>query len=123
MKTRSSPGFSHQVRGKSTLNGVTHEFLFRAPVWLFQGNAAWHFVTLPKDVSTQIKTIKGRASKAFGSVKVSAIIGQTQWKTSIFPDNKRAVYVLPIKAAVRRGEQLHDGVVVEVCIIIESAEA
>jgi hypothetical protein len=98
---------------------VAHEFTFRARVWLYAGNAPWHFVTLPKAVSRQIKTIAANANKAFGTVKVAAAIGETRWRTSIFPDKKLAAYVLPVKAAVRHREQIQPGVLVEVFLVIQ----
>ena len=45
--------------------------------------------------------------------------GGTRWKTAIFLDTKRGTYLLPIKAEVRRREQIQAGMVVEVSILIE----
>jgi hypothetical protein len=33
-------------------------------------------------------------------------IGATVWQTSLFPDSKNKSYVLPIKAAVRKAENI-----------------
>jgi hypothetical protein len=40
---------------------------------------------------------------------VEATIGSTTWSTSIFPDSTRGAYVLPVKKAVRRAEDLEEG--------------
>jgi hypothetical protein len=98
---------------------VTLEFTFRARIWLHEGNSPWHFVTLPKAVSEQIRNLTRGRKNAFGSLRVAATMGETRWKTSIFPDSKSARYVLPIKASVRRREQLHAGLMVEVFLITE----
>ena len=45
----------------------------------------------------------------FGSVKVEATVGGTTWQTSLFPDSKRAAYVLPVKKAVRSAESIDVG--------------
>jgi hypothetical protein len=42
-------------------------------------------------------------------VRVEVSIGSTTWRTSLFPDSKRATYVLPVKKAVRSAERLGDG--------------
>jgi hypothetical protein len=42
-------------------------------------------------------------------VRVTATIGGTVWKTSIFPDAKAGVYVLPLKKAVRKAEKVEAG--------------
>jgi len=95
------------------------DFAFRARIWLYEGASPWHFVTLPRPVSTQIKTLTARRNRAFSSVPVTATIGETRWKTSIFRDNRSAAYLLPIKASVRLREQLQAGLKVEVFLIIE----
>lgn len=81
----------------------------KAKLWLWPGNAAWHFVTLPKKTSTTIKTTFSDMARGFGSLPVTVTIGKTTWETSIFPDSKAGAYLLPIKAAVRKAEQLRVG--------------
>jgi hypothetical protein len=46
--------------------------------------------------------------RGFGSVRVTATIGATTWKTSIFPGSS-GQYALPIKKAVRKAEALDVG--------------
>jgi hypothetical protein len=94
------------------------DFEFRARIWLFAGGN-WYFVTLPKGISAEIHARAGGRSKPGGSLRVTAMIGATRWKTSIFRDRKREAYVLPIKAAVRSKEQLRDGDSVEVTLLAE----
>ena len=96
---------------------MIREFVFRGSLWLYEGSAAWHFVTLPKALSARIKTLTEQSRKAFGSVRVDVTIGRTRWRTSIFPDNKLGAYVLPIQTAVRSREQLKPGVMVEVLLV------
>lgn len=77
---------------------------FTAPLWLWQGKGAWHFVTLPADESHIIKMAVPR--RGWGSMRVKATIGATSWNTSIFPASKAEAYLLPIKADVRKAEGL-----------------
>jgi hypothetical protein len=35
-------------------------------------------------------------------------VGKTEWDTSIFPDKKSGVYLLPTKASVRKAEGIVD---------------
>ncbi|MEZ4087023.1 MAG: DUF1905 domain-containing protein [Candidatus Gracilibacteria bacterium] len=81
----------------------------KAKIWLWPGEAAWHFVTLPKKEGIYIKDSFGALSKGFGSLPVKVIIGETEWKTSIFPDKKSGSYVLPVKANVRKKEGIKEG--------------
>jgi hypothetical protein len=87
-------------------------------LWLHGGESAWHFVTLPKGVADRIKRISAARSQPFGMVKVQACLGESRWRTSIFPDQRFGSYLLPIKAAVRRREQIRPGAVVEVLLIV-----
>ena len=76
-------------------------------VWLWPAQtAAWHFVTVPKKESAEIKEAIGGNAKGFGSVPVEVTIGKTTWHTSVFPDRKSGAYVLPLKAKVRRDEDI-----------------
>ncbi|NVK19833.1 MAG: DUF1905 domain-containing protein [Methylocystaceae bacterium] len=83
------------------------DFNFTATVWLWQAEkAAWHFVTLPQDIAGQIKFTRERRA-GFGSVRVSVTIGDTNWKTSIFPAKEADSYILPLKADVRKKEKIN----------------
>jgi hypothetical protein len=81
-------------------------FRFRGRLWLYDGRAAWHFITLPHDVTDEIDELAVHSRRGFGSVRVVVTIGSTTWNTSIFPDTKAGSFVLPVKQQVRRGEQL-----------------
>jgi hypothetical protein len=85
------------------------QFEFDAEVWLYQGDAAWHFITVPADVSDAIEEQATGGRRGFGAVRVDVTIGTTTWSTSVFPDSKRGAYVLPVKAEVRRREGLAAG--------------
>lgn len=82
---------------------------FTAEVWLWPGEAAWHFVSLPKDLSAEIKEFYQGRTRGWGSLPVEATLGQTIWQTSIFPDNKSGQYLLPLKASVRKAEAIVAG--------------
>ncbi len=85
------------------------QFEFEAKVWEHTGKAAWFFVSLPEPIADDIEGRFGHRAKGFGSLRVEVAIGKTTWQTSIFPDNKRGTYLLPVKKAVRQAEALGDG--------------
>ncbi len=89
---------------------------FSGPVWRQDSTGAWRFVSLPKEVSDRIRAFAGKPKVAFGSLRVKARIGKSSWETSIFPDAKRGVYLLPLKADVRRREDISDGDQVQAAI-------
>lgn len=80
----------------------------KSKVWLYPGMAGWHFLTVPKKHSDEIKKKFGANARGWGSLPVTVTIGKTSWRTSIFPDKKAGAYLLPLKAEVRRKEKLAD---------------
>ncbi len=82
------------------------KYEFDATTWEYGGQASWFFVTVPKDISVDIKEVAGPLKRGFGSVRVIAKIGITTWHTSIFPDSKTGCYFLPLKKEVRRAENI-----------------
>lgn len=83
-------------------------YLFEAELWRVDGAAAWHFITVPDAISAEIRFLAGGA-KGFGTVRVNARIGQSNWKTSLFPDKASGCYFLPVKADIRRTEHISHG--------------
>ena len=84
---------------------------FEAELWIWDARKAdsWTFVSLPVEVSEEIRDLTGPLRRGFGSVRVRATIGASTWETSVFPDAKRDCYVLPVKRAVRKAEDLEPG--------------
>lgn len=80
----------------------------KARLWIHPGPGSWHFITLPPKQAREIKASQRGRRKGWGSVPVIATIGKTTWKTSVFPDGASS-YVLPVKAEVRKREDLREG--------------
>lgn len=89
------------------------------PLWIWTGeNGSWHFVTVPEELSDEIRAHSMAALRGFGSVKVEACIHDVSWRTSVFPV-KSGGYFLPVKAEVRRraGIAAGDDVTVELKLL------
>jgi hypothetical protein len=72
------------------------------PLWLWSGeNGSWHFVTVPEELSSEIRAHCLMAMRGFKSARVEATINGVTWRTSVFPV-KSGGYILPVKADVRR---------------------
>ncbi len=95
------------------------EILFTARLWEWEGKGAWCFISLPEEYYAEIKTISGSPKRGFGSVKIEAIVGDTSWKTSIFPDTRLGTYLLPVKKSIRVAENIAvgDSMVVKIRLI------
>jgi hypothetical protein len=91
---------------------------FDAELWIWDARRAdsWTFVSLPAEASEEIRELADGPRRGFGSVRVKVTIGGSTWRTSIFPDGARGVYVLPVKRAVRRAESPDAGDVAAVTV-------
>ena len=76
--------------------------------WDAREDSSWFFTAVPPELSEDIRELP-RPPRGFGSVRVRARVGATEWTTSIFPDSTSGSYVLPLKKAVRDAENLVDG--------------
>lgn len=95
---------------------MTLDEAFRAKVWTQESTGAWHFVTLPAELSKRIRVLTTGQRKPFGSFHVKARTGLSNWETSLFHDRKRNAFLLPVKADVRRKEKIKPGDMIEVSI-------
>jgi len=98
------------------LCGVVVEFDAELWLWDARRTDSWMFVTLPVDVSQEIRELTEGMRRGFGSVRVRVTVGETSWATSVFPDAGSGCYVLPIKRAVRKAEVLDVGDVASVSV-------
>lgn len=98
---------THPVGGRVHTDRVE----FEAELWLWSAKEgdSWVFVTVPEDVSDEIRDTAG-PPRGFGSVRVEVTVGATTWRTSVFPNGKEpGCFALPVKKAVRRSEDLDVG--------------
>jgi hypothetical protein len=89
---------------------MSNVYTQKAKVWLYPSDtAAWHFISLDKKLSKKLRTHYKSVSRGFGSLPVEVTVGETIWKTSIFWESKSEMYLLPLKALVRRKEDIREG--------------
>ncbi|MBD3731033.1 MAG: DUF1905 domain-containing protein [Sphingomonadales bacterium] len=101
---------------------ITHT----APLWRWTGenNGSWHFVTIGGEAGEAIaaheamRRLELGHRRGFGSVRVTARIGTSEWRTSVFPSKAEGGWLLPVKAAVRKAEGLAEGDAVSVTLTL-----
>lgn len=85
-------------------------FEISATLWLWTPNpplkASWHFLTIDPQTAAEIRYEALGRIGGFGSIRVTATIGDTVWQTSIFPHKESGGFILPVKAIVRRAEDI-----------------
>jgi predicted 2-oxoglutarate/Fe(II)-dependent dioxygenase YbiX len=100
---------------------VTASYSFKAELWLYPGEAGWHFLTLPAEIADDVRLQTAGASKAFGSIKVTARVGGHSWQTSLFRDAQSGSYLLPLKKAIRDKARISEGDEVAVQLSVQDA--
>jgi hypothetical protein len=84
-------------------------FEFAAPLWRHPGADGWHFVSVPEEISDDIRDLTAGLRRGFGSVRVAVTVGRTSWRTSVFPAGRQGTFLLPMKKSVRAAEGLEAG--------------
>lgn len=92
----------------------------KTKVWRWKQDAGWHFATVPKAQSAQIRSKFSGAKRGWGSVPVRIKVGETQWETSLFPEGKSGTYLFAIKAGVRKAEGIEEGDTIKAEISLRS---
>ena len=78
----------------------------------------WTFVSLPKDLSKEIREDFKYLEEGWGRMKVTAKLGSSEWQTAIWFDTKQDTYLLPLKAKIRKQENVTLGENVQVVILV-----
>ncbi|MCB9110355.1 MAG: DUF1905 domain-containing protein [Anaerolineales bacterium] len=77
---------------------------FKGKIFYWRGPAPFLFVAVPEKQSQDIKSVSGLVTYGWGVIPVQAQIGETEWKTSLFPKDGR--YLVPIKMSVQKAENV-----------------
>ena len=89
---------------------------FTGDIWYWRGPSPYYFVTVPDEPSGHLHAVSSQVTYGWGMIAVRARIAATEWRTSLFPKDGR--YVLPVKDAIRRAEDLDDGDTVTVQLTV-----
>jgi hypothetical protein len=92
---------------------MTMEWVFDGEIIEWRGPAPYFFVAMSEADSAELKE-EARSLIYWGQVPVRAVIGGTEFRTALFPKDGR--YLLPLKDAVRKAEDVGEGDVVSVVL-------
>ena len=89
---------------------------FSGEIWHWRVPAPHYFVTVPPEQGELLKEASRLVTYGWGMIPVRARIGETEWKTSLFP--KDGGYLVPVRASVRQAEEVGEGDTVTVQLIL-----
>ena len=85
---------------------------FTGDVFEWRGPAPFFYVAVPAAESSEVRSVASAVTYGWGMVPVTARIGGTEWRTSLFPKVGR--YLVPLKDGVRKAVCIGAGDVVDV---------
>lgn len=77
---------------------------FRGEIVHWRGPAPYHYVVVPAPEADELRAVASLVSYGWGVIPVAVTLGSTRWTTSLFP--RDGGYLVPIKDAVRRAEDV-----------------
>ncbi len=102
---------------------MTDTLSITTPLIRWRGDrGTYHLVSITGKPSEEIAVharlhrLEYGRQRGFGSVKVMAKIGETEWKSSVFPQNKSTEWILLVSKKVMRAEELAEGDTVSVTL-------
>jgi hypothetical protein len=100
------------------MNRSAKNYQFSAKPWQHAPPAGWYFVSLPVRLANQVRKAHQQDEEGWGRLRALAKIGGSEWKTAIWYDSKAGTYLLPLKAEIRKKENVLTGKNVEVVLSI-----
>ncbi|MCB2088795.1 MAG: DUF1905 domain-containing protein [Sphingomonadaceae bacterium] len=95
---------------------MTETLTHTAPLTRWQGDKAiYHLLRIDGATAeaiamhARLHRLEFGRQRGFGSVKVMAQIGETRWKTSVFPQDQSTSWILLVSKKVMRAEDLAPG--------------
>ena len=82
------------------------KYEFSAKVWQHSAPNGWYFVSLPAEIAVEIRENMKWMEEGWGRLKATAKIGNSQWETAIWFDSKHKTYLLPLRAEIRKIENI-----------------
>ncbi|MEH0937525.1 DUF1905 domain-containing protein [Micromonospora psammae] len=90
---------------------------FTGELWFWKGPAPWHFITVPEQECGELGAASSAVTYGWGMIPVTARVGATAWRTSLFPKDGR--YLVPVRAGVRQAEGIEVGDAVTVHLSVD----
>lgn len=104
------------------------KYKIKAKCWLWvsskgDSKGAWHFVTIPPEISEKINKKYKDVHGGWGSLPVKVKFGKVLLETSMFKNKREKnylTYILPIKKKIRQEAGIQDGDVVDFTLEIRN---
>lgn len=93
-------------------------YAFDALLWKSEGPGGWHFVSLPPEMSSEIRLHFQNEEQGWGRLSAAVTLGAIAWESALWFDTKRNTYLLPIKTEIRKKAGLTVGTTLSLVVRI-----
>lgn len=93
------------------------KYEFSAKLWKHGSEGGWYFVSLPQEISKEIRINLQWQEEGWGRMKAQSVIKDVTWKTSIWFDTKKDTYILPVKSEIRSKLSLKEDDLLHVSVL------
>ncbi len=83
------------------------DLTFNGDVFQWRGPSPFYFVAVPDELSEMIRALSSMVTYGWGVIPVRVRIGDSDFRTSLFPKDRR--YLVPLKDAIRKAEGIAEG--------------
>ncbi len=94
------------------------QFKFSSKLWQVSSKGGWFFVSLPIEISDEIRTNFKKFEEGWGRLKAKAEVENEQWETAIWYDSKISTYLLPVKLEIRKKYNLVSEQIIQIIIYV-----
>jgi len=94
------------------------KYQFTGKIWKYNAAGGWIFVSLPKELSKEIRQNLQWQEEGWGRMKATAAVNGQKWDTAIWFDKKKDTYLLPLKASIRKKASLELDDSIDVTILL-----
>jgi hypothetical protein len=94
------------------------KYEFSAKIWQHSSPVGRYFVSLPAELSNEIRANVKWQEEGWGRLKANAKMGNSNWNTAIWFDTKHHTYLLPIKSEIRKNEKIELNQMLEITLWI-----
>ena len=95
------------------------EFSFSGEIWYWRGPSPFYFVTMPERHCRELREVAAAVTYGWGCIPATVTLGGSTWRTSMFP--RDGGYIVPVKAKVRRAEDVDEGVIVDLRVEVDAS--
>lgn len=89
--------------------GLKIKFDFTGTAWKLLAIKGWYYISVPLDISEQIRAARGSKEDKWGRLNTYAEISGNGWQTELWYDTQSNTYLLPLSGGIIKKVKISKG--------------